>query len=99
MTSQEFSEPDAKITKFDTGTEDSLDAAPVAFKAPQQQSNSNNVKTAVGSGHSCFGMSKKYKHLAYFGALDVGELVAVEVSPLALEKHLPPALYKKRFGV
>jgi hypothetical protein len=45
-------------------------------------------------------MSKKYKHLAYFGALDVGgELVAVEVSPLALEKHLPPALYKKRFGV
>jgi hypothetical protein len=37
--------------------------------------------------------------LAYFAGLDAGELVAVEVSPLALERHLPPALYKRRFGV
>ncbi|EFX86991.1 hypothetical protein DAPPUDRAFT_97204 [Daphnia pulex] len=98
---KEFSEPDAKITKFDTGTEDSLDAPPAPLKAPSAQQQKLN-STAAGSGpsSSCFGMSKKYKHLAYFGALDVGgELVAVEVSPLALEKHLPPALYKKRFGV
>lgn len=97
---KEFSEPDAKITKFDTGTEDSLDAPPVPFKAPSAAQQQKMSTAGGGSSSSCFGMSKKYKHLAYFGALDVGgELVAVEVSPLALEKHLPPALYKKRFGV
>lgn len=88
---QDILEPDAKITRYDTGTEDSLDALP----APQTN---HNLRTAT-AGNSCFAMSKKYKYLVYFGGLAEGELVAVEVSPLALEKHLPPALYKKRFGV
>ena len=57
------------------------------------------MKTDVVIGRSSFGMSKKYKYLAYLGAVDAGELVAIEVRPDSLERKLPPALYKKRFGV
>jgi len=88
---QDFAEPDTKITKFDA--EDSQDAPNHLAASPTRHS-----RTVI-SGNSSFTMSKRYKHLAYFASVDSAEMVAVEVSPISLEKHLPPALYKKRFGV
>ena len=37
--------------------------------------------------------------MVYFGWLSGDEVVAVEVTPLRLLKQLPPALFKKRFGM
>ncbi len=41
---------------------------------------------------------KKYEHLAFLDKMANGNLVAVEVKPLALQEQLPPSLKQKKFG-
>ncbi|XP_034249817.1 U3 small nucleolar RNA-associated protein 4 homolog [Thrips palmi] len=53
----------------------------------------------TSSADHTFRLIKCYKHLVFFGWLAGDEVVAVEVEPLHLLKQLPPALYKKMFGV
>lgn len=53
----------------------------------------------MASPQYAFHVIKKYKHLVHLDWLSDDELVAVEVSPLALAEKLPPSLKEKRFGV
>ncbi|GLV34548.1 lethal (3) 72Dn [Carabus blaptoides fortunei] len=59
---------------------------------------STDAATNGRTSQHAFHIIKKNKHLVYFGWLDQGEMVSVEVNPLALIEKMPPCLQKKKFG-
>lgn len=78
--------PDAKIPRLDSA----LDT---------EDADERRAHPGVSSPEHAFHVIKRYKHLVYFGWLAGDESVVVEVNPQRILKQLPPALFKKRYGV
>ncbi|GLG93835.1 U3 small nucleolar RNA-associated protein 4-like protein [Gryllus bimaculatus] len=82
---KDLPDSEAKIPRLDSSHSDSMDSYP--------------FHPRVNDPQHALHVIKKYKHLVHLTWLMGDEVVAVEVSPAALDEQLPPILKKKRFGM